>query len=202
MGDLWIQLLARSALDRATLVNRIRPKVLAEDAIGYERMIASEPDDVALRNDAAQVYLELGRPAEAVAHFAAAARLDPEAAPAQFNLGTALAVAGRTDEAVDRFRLALRLDPRYGRAHNNLGGILLQRGHADEALGHLREAVRLDRTNIQAHTNLADAYAALGQFDLAVRAVEAALRLDPSEPASSALRARLSAYRQRQPLTR
>jgi lipoprotein NlpI len=202
MGDLWIQLLPKSERDRQALINRIRPKVLAEDAVGYEWMIASEPDDVALRNDAAQVYLELGRPAEAAAHFAAAARLVPDSARAQFNLGTALAVAGHTDEAVDRFRVALRIDPKYGPAHNNLGGILLQRGRADEALDHLREAIRLDRTNVQAHTNLADAYAALGRFDLAVRAVESALRFDPSEPASSALRARLSAYRQRQPLTR
>jgi Flp pilus assembly protein TadD/mono/diheme cytochrome c family protein len=202
MGDLWIQVLTRTPRDRDTLVEAVRPKVLAEDAVGYERMIASEPDDVALRNDVAQVYLELGRPAEAAAHFAAVARLVPDSPRAQFNLGTALAVAGRTNEALDRFRQALRLDPRYGPAHNNLGGILLQHGRADEALDHLREAVRLDEANVQAHTNLADAYAMLGRFDLAVRAVETALRLTPAEPMSAALRTRLTAYRRRQVLTR
>jgi hypothetical protein len=202
MGDLWIQVLTRSASDRDTLVDRIRPKVLAEDAIGYERMIESEPDSVALHNDAAQLYLELGRPADAVAHFATVARLAPESSPAHFNLGTALALAGRAGEAIDRLRLALRIDSAYGPAHSNLGGVLLQQGRPDEALGHLREAVHLDPANVQAYTSMADAYAAIGRFDLAVQAVETALRLNPPAEVVVALRDRLFAYQRRRPLVR
>ena len=195
MGDLWIQVLTRNPRDLAILVGQFRPKVLAEDAIGYERMIASDPRSAALHDDMAQIYLELGRASEAATHFAASAKLKPESAATHFNLGTALAVSGRVDEAVAELRAALRHDPGYARAHNNLGGILLHLGRTAEAIEHVREAVRLDPTNVEAHTNLAAAHAALGEFHRAVDIIESALKLNLSDPVAAVLRARLEAYR-------
>jgi Flp pilus assembly protein TadD len=195
MGDLWIQVLTRNPRDLAILVGQFRPKVLAEDAIGYERMIASDPRSAALHDDVAQIYLELGRASEAATHFAASAKLKPESAATHFNLGTALAVSGRVDEAVAELRAALRLDPGYARAHNNLGGILLHLGRTAEAIEHVREAVRLDPTNVEAHTNLAAAHAALGEFHRAADIIESALKLNLSDPVAAVLRARLEAYR-------
>ena len=43
----------------------------AEDAIGCETIIAREPDYVAVRNDAAALFLELGQPDAARRHFEA-----------------------------------------------------------------------------------------------------------------------------------
>ena len=195
MGDLWIQVLTRDSSDRRTLVDRFRPKVLAEDVIGYERVIQSDPNSVALHDDVAQIYLELGRADEAATHFATSAKLKPESAATHFNLGTSLAVSGRVDEAMTELRRALTIQPDYARAHNNLGGLLLQRGRTNEALDHIREAVRLEPANIEAHTNLAATHAVLGQFNLAVEAIETALRLNPTESVASLLRLRLDAYR-------
>ena len=126
MGDVWIQVLTRTPADLEALNNQLAPKVMAEDAIGYERTIQSEPASVALHDDVALLYLRLGRPKEAVAHFERSAALNPGAAATHFNLGTALTVAGRLDEAVEQYREALRLRPDYAQAHNNLSGILLQ----------------------------------------------------------------------------
>jgi Flp pilus assembly protein TadD len=195
MADLWIQVLTNSARDLDTLIEKFRPKVLAEDVIGYERVLESEPNSVALHDDVAQLYLELGRPEEASAHFAASVKLSPQSAPAHFNLGTSLAVSGRLDEAMGEFRLALTIEPDYARAHNNLASILLQRGSIDEALEHVQEAVRLEPSNMEAHINLAAAHAARGRFDLAARAIETALRLNPSESVVAVLRERREAYR-------
>jgi Flp pilus assembly protein TadD len=195
MGDLWIQVLTKNPRDLATLVERFRPKVLAEDLVGYERVLESEPDSVALHDDVAQLYLELGRPNEASAHFAASARLSPQSAAAHFNLGTSLAVAGHLDEAMAEFQLSLTLRPDYARAHNNLASILLRRGETDEALRHAQDAIRLEPSNVEAHTNLAAAYAASGRFDRAITAIESALRLKPPDSVATVLRARLEAYR-------
>jgi tetratricopeptide (TPR) repeat protein len=154
MGHLGIQVFTATERDYATLEARMRPKVNAEDIVGYERVIELEPSSVALHDDVAGLYLEMGRPGEAISHFTASADLAPESPAAQFNLGLALTIGGRIDEAIERYRRALALRPDYALAHNNLGSVLLQRGRLDEALHHVREAVRIDPSNPEAQNNL------------------------------------------------
>ena len=194
MGDLWIQVLPADTSDLQVLTAALRPKILAEDVLGYEREIQRDPGSAALRDDVAQIYLELGRPAEAVAHFGAALKINP-GAPAHFNLGTALTVAGRLDEASAEYRQALAIRPDYARAHNNLGHILLQRGDTRDALEHLREAIRIEPGNVEAHYNLAAAYAAAGEFERAVGVLQDGLKLSPAEPLASAMRTSIERYR-------
>ena len=67
MGDLWIQVLTGDEPDLVTLTREFRAKVAAEDVIGYEMEIDRLPDDPGLHDDAALLYLELGRPERAVA---------------------------------------------------------------------------------------------------------------------------------------
>ena len=62
--------------------------------------------------------------------FEASAALKPESAPAQFNLGTALAQAGRFQGSIVAFRAALALRPDYALAHGNLGRVLLAQNQA------------------------------------------------------------------------
>jgi Flp pilus assembly protein TadD len=197
MGDLWIQVLPRTERDLDTLTRALRPKVLAEDVLGYEREIERDPSSVALHDDVAQIYLQLGRPTDAVTHFAASARLNPGSAATHFNLGTALTVAQRLDEAANEYLRALSIRPDYARAHNNLGHLLMQRGDVQEALAHLQEALRLEPANAEAHYHLAAAWAAAGNFDRALEVVQNALKLTPPEPLASALRERLQLYGQR-----
>jgi Flp pilus assembly protein TadD len=193
MGDVWIQVVPKNTRDLDTLVSVLRPKVLAEDAIGYERMIESEPESAALHDDAASVYLQLGRPADAVKHYEASLRLQPGAPAAHFNLGTALAVANRLDEATAQYRRALELNPDYALAHNNLGSILLRREGPAAGLPHLREALRLDPANLEAHFNLAVALAAQGKREEAASVLTRALALNPPEPMATTLKKQLSA---------
>ena len=157
MGDLWFQLLARNDRERTMATSQILQKMTAEDVVGYETMLQVTPDDGELHDDVAVLYLGLGRPVDAVRHFQVSARLKPDSAPAQFNLGTALATAGLYPEAVTAFRKALAIRPAYSQAHNNLGRVLLALGNADEAIAHLKEALRLDPANKSAASNLAEA---------------------------------------------
>jgi tetratricopeptide (TPR) repeat protein len=179
MGDLWVQVLPRDNRDLDALNADLRPKVLQEDVVGYEVLLRTEPKNIALHNDAALLYLALGRSDDAVAHFGAAAALDPDSATTHFNVAVALSVAGRLDEAVVKYRLALQIQPDYAAAHNNLGSVLLEQGLGTQALSHLQEAVRLDSKNEEARYNLGRAHRALGDTAAAIENFRRALQLKP-----------------------
>ena len=61
-----------------------------------------------------------GRPADAAASYAAALRIDPELAPAHYNLGNVQLAEGRFEEAIAHFDEALRIDPDFEYARTNL----------------------------------------------------------------------------------
>jgi Flp pilus assembly protein TadD len=190
MGDLWFQLLAKTDADRARLNGEIARKMTAEDIIGYETMLTVTPDDTELHDDVAMLYLGSDRPAEAVGHFEVTARLRPDSAPAQYNLGTALAVAGRLDDAIARYERAIALNPKYAVALANLGSVLLQKGRVGEALSRLEQAVRLAPTNVESLNSLSAAYAAAGQSERAIQIIDRALALSPPPAMQQVLRQR------------
>jgi Flp pilus assembly protein TadD len=157
MGDLWLQVLTRDEHDLDVLSRAFRPKVAAEDVIGYEVEIEKHPSDSGLHDSVAMLYLELARYDQAIAHFARSAALKPESPQAHYNLGTALSLARRLDLAEAAFRDALRLDPSYANAHNNLGNVLLAQGKIDDAIREFREVLRLQPDSDSAKRNLAAA---------------------------------------------
>jgi len=162
MGDLWLQVLPKDDRDLEILSRDFRPKVAAEDVLGYEVEIEKHPDDVGLHDDAALLYLELGRAGPAIAHFTRSLALKPSA-QAHYNLGTAYAMARRLAEAESAFRAALRIDSAYANAHNNLGNVLLALGRNEEAVQEFREVVRLQPGSDAARKNLAAALQRIGQ---------------------------------------
>ena len=196
MGDLWIQVLTRDVPDLERISRDFRPKVAAEDVRGYEVEIEKHPDDTALHDDAALLYLELGRHESAIAHFRTSAKLKPQSAAAHYNLGTALTLARRLDEAAGEYRAALGIDPAYANAHNNLGNVLIAEGKVDEAIVEFREVVRLQPDSPAGLKNLAAAYAMAGQFERAVDTAEAALRLNPAETLAGEIRRLKALYLQ------
>jgi tetratricopeptide (TPR) repeat protein len=179
MGDVWIQMRARTDIERDRLARDLRRKMAAEDAVGCETLIAREPGHVNLRNDAAVLYLELGKPAAALAHFEAVRRLQPESAAAHYNAGVALEAIGRLNDARRTYEEAVRLNPRYSAAHNNLGNMLLGDGHLAEARDHYERAVESSPTNAEAQNNLGGVLIAFGNVDEAIQHLEQALRLRP-----------------------
>ncbi len=199
MGDLWIQVLTRRQKDAAALAAQFRRKAVAEDANGYEFEIERHPADVGLRDTAAMLYLELGRPEDAARHFRVSAEAQPMSAAAHYNLGTALSLARRLAEAVREYQRALAIAPHYANAHNNLGSVYLAIGRHDEAIREFSEVVRLQPASPAALANLAAAYAAADQFERAVELAGAALRLQPQEPLASTLKQQRERYRRRIP---
>jgi hypothetical protein len=163
MGDLWLQVMPRDTADLERLSRDFRPKVAAEDVKGYESEIAKHPEDAALHDDVALLYLELGKSDRAIEHFQTSVSLKPQSAPAHYNLGTALTVARRLDAAAAAYREALRLDPSYANAHNNLGNVLLAQKKYDQAIAEFAEVVRLQPESAAAKQNLTAARAMAAQ---------------------------------------
>ena len=157
MGDLWMQVLTRDDRDLDALSRGFRPKVAAEDVRGYEVEIDKHPRDTGLHDSVAMLYLELGRFDAAIAHFKTSLALQPRAAQAHYNLGTAQTMAHQLDDAEASFRTALKIDPSYANAHNNLGNVLLALGRTAEAVEEFREVVRLQPNSEVARRNLAAA---------------------------------------------
>jgi len=182
MGDVWVQLLTRSESDRVRLVDAADRKMTAESIVGLEAQIAVRPNYVAIRNDAAVLYLQTGQPARAAEHFSQVVRLEPRAAAARFNLGTALQASGQLDVAAIEYREALRIDPAHARAHSRLAEIILRQGRVEEAIGHFREAIQLDPADLAPHYNLGVAQIAAGRPAEAVAPLERALQISPSFP--------------------
>jgi tetratricopeptide (TPR) repeat protein len=179
MGNLWIQVLTKSPADRQALFSDFRPKMLAEDAVGYETMLIGSPNDASLHADAALIYGELGEVDRAIGHYESAIAIEPENVRTRYNFATLLANHRRFDEAEAHFRKAIALRPDHAEAHNNLGAVLWALERFGEASDHFSEALRLDPRNIRAHNNVGYALASRGHVDQGIRHYLDALALDP-----------------------
>jgi tetratricopeptide (TPR) repeat protein len=179
MGDLWIQALTRTEADRRALNDAFRPKLVAEDIVGYETMIRRDPSKATLRDDVAVLYLEMGRPEEAAAQFGASARLRPQSAEAHYNYATALTLAGRPAEAIEEYERSIAIRPDYAVAHNNLADAFLRLGRIPDAVRHYRQALRLDSKYAEAHFNLGSVLGSQGEDQEAIAEFGRAVELKP-----------------------
>ena len=179
MGNLWIQVRARIEAERDILYSDFRPKVLAQDAAGYEKMLEVDPDNTAMHDDVAMLYLSLGQIDRAIAHYRESLRVEPDSPQPHYNLATALARQGQLADAVDHFRRALEIAPDHAPAHTNLGAVLREQQRFDEAITHLRTALRLEPGSADAHYNVGSALIAQGNLDEGAEYYRQALEIDP-----------------------
>jgi tetratricopeptide (TPR) repeat protein len=98
----------------------------AEDPLAFfERRVAEHPTDLAARLDLAHRYLDAVRIEDALAQYAAALELDPDAPEAHAHLGLILLLADRPREALESVDRALATAPDYPEALYIRGWILL-----------------------------------------------------------------------------
>jgi Flp pilus assembly protein TadD len=132
-----------------------------------------------------------GQTDEAIGHYQAAIRLNPDHPGAHNNLGNALDDKGQTEQAIPQYQEAIRLKPGYFEGHNNLGNALLKKGQTDEAIYQYREAIRLKPDYAEVCYSLGTALGRKGQTDEAISQFQEAIRLKPdfAEARSSLVRA-------------
>jgi len=126
----------------------------AQDAAHRPQAPRAARSGVKAHNDSGNALARQGRAKEAIEHYRAALRLDPNAAEVHNNWGAVLAGQGRTEEAIEHYRAALRLKADYATAHLNLGLALARQGEAEEALLHLRTALSISPNDATIRKNL------------------------------------------------
>ena len=125
----------------------------------------------------AQALLAENRIDEAIEHFLASVKLNPDDEPNQYGLARALAARGRTEEAVEHYEEALALAPNHAAAHGDLGVALEKLGKIDEAILKFRAAVALDPSSVVAFNNLGNALLGHKEYDEALASYRQALTL-------------------------
>jgi Flp pilus assembly protein TadD len=145
---------------------------------GAQERGSAERDAVA-HNNLAVALDKLGQSAEALDHFAEAARLKPDYADALHNLGNMLRRQGQLEEAEASYRQALKLQPTSPDLCNHLGITLLGQEKHAEAEACFKRALRLRPEHAEAHNNLGVLYEQLGRLDEAASAYQESLRIKP-----------------------
>jgi Tfp pilus assembly protein PilF len=182
MSELWFQVYPRHGADRERLVRSLSASVEDQNLAGYEAMIAANPDNVSLHNDAAELNAQAGRLDAAARHFAEVVRLTPGSAAAAYNLGTVLLRQSNVEQAQHWFEQAVAIDASYANAYRSLGVIAQQTGRVAEAFGYYREALALAPQDAMSHHNLGVFLQSTGRMDEALGEYRAAVRLNPTMP--------------------
>jgi Tfp pilus assembly protein PilF len=156
MAELWFQAVTRRPADREVLTRAVSAKVLRSEIVGHEKMLESDPGNVALHNSVALMYNEVGDRTSMTAHFASVLRITPGVPAAHYNYGMALLLQGQDGAARERLEAAVALDPAYALAHDALGVVLQRQGLVEQALTHYREAARLNPGDETARRHVAD----------------------------------------------
>ncbi|RFU46794.1 tetratricopeptide repeat protein [Paraburkholderia sp. DHOC27] len=146
---------------------------------GYRATLDIDPAHVDALHLLGVLRHQLGAHAEAADLVGRAARLRPQDAALQLNLGNALKAMGQLDGAIERFRNALTLAPSFPLAHYNLGNAYAAAGRHEDAADAFQKSLRLQPGNASSHNNLGNALHALGRHQEAIVSFERALELQP-----------------------
>ena len=147
--------------------------------VGWNGLLASNPDDARIHNNLGTALTRAGRPNEAIPEFEKALQLDPEYLKVYFNLGRALLVAGRSDGAIVAFERGLQYDSESADLHYHLGLALASKNRIDEAQEEFSKSLQFDPKNANAHFALGVALASKGNGDAAITEYRESLRLNP-----------------------
>jgi superkiller protein 3 len=113
----------------------------AEQALNRALRVAPNNPEIHVQMGVALYYQWNPR---ATAHFRKAIELQPDCAPAYYNLGLWLLRIHDAAGAMEAFRQAIRIQPNLTEAYLGLGSQLALQGQLAEALRHLQHAVQLN----------------------------------------------------------
>ncbi|NCP96266.1 MAG: tetratricopeptide repeat protein [Deltaproteobacteria bacterium] len=114
----------------------------------------------------------------AIGDYQRVARLRPDDAKVQYNLGSALFSNGQYDEALVAFDRSVAIDPDSGEVHHFRGATLEKLGRSDEAIAELKRSLALEES-YKARWLLGVLYEKAGDYAAAVREFEAVAKAQP-----------------------
>jgi len=111
--------------------------------------------------------------------FTHALALTKDNAPANNNLGTALAALGQKQEALDHYAEAVRIEPNNARYRNNLATALAGAGQRDAALEQYQAVIGIDPGFAEAYSNIGALFLAERRVPEALTNLYQAVQIDP-----------------------
>lgn len=151
----------------------------------FQHALQVNPNSSASHNNYGSALSELGKIAEAIAHYREAARIRPNNAEAHNNLGIALVSKGNLGDAIRHFMKAIGIKPDFANAHYNLGIALSKKGKLADAIAHYEQGLQIQPDDLEAHNNLGNALLEEGKIEEAIFHYQEVLRM-----ASDNIRAR------------
>lgn len=152
----------------------------SEALAASETAMRSDPKDIEILNNHANLLASLGRLGEAETYCRRAIDLDPSAATPLDTLGVILFSAKRYDEAESFFRKALEIKPDFANSLSNLALILRTTRRLAEAESLTRKAISLNPRLARTYSNLGLILNDAGRYAEATESNRNALTLDPS----------------------
>ncbi|XP_029453647.1 tetratricopeptide repeat protein 7B isoform X3 [Rhinatrema bivittatum] len=132
--------------------------------------------------ETAEVYIGIGKPAEATACTQEAANLFPMSHNVLYMRGQVAELRGNIDEAKRWYEEALSISPTHVKSMQRLSLILHQLGRYSLAEKILRDAVQVNSTAHEVWNNLGEVLQAQGNDDAATECFLTALELEASSP--------------------
>jgi len=159
---------------------------LAEAAKQYRVALALAPRHGDASRLLGAIYLEAGKPDQALPLLRIALEVQAKSSEVLNNLGLALRDSGQAEEAALRFRQALEVDPSRVEALNNLSTVLEKEGKSEAALDCLEKALIQKPDYPDALGNLAAMLWGMGRYAEARTKLEHALRVNPDHVGATA----------------
>jgi len=150
-----------------------------------EEALARDDESAALYLALGGLYLESGRPDDALEQFNAALDYNDNSADAYIGIAKAQIEMQRFDEAEANLRRAIELDVSYWASFNAMGSFLFDRSRFLEAAEFFKMYVSRANDDSQAYNNLGAAFYMAGDFSQAANAWEESLAIKATRNAYS-----------------
>jgi hypothetical protein len=145
MGELWLQVLPRTAEGALALEKDMQPKIV-KATLSYNRYVLGlDPNNAKAHNEMGKALLfQGGKTKEAVEFLRDRAALQTDYDEPHYYLGLLFRMQRQLTEAKREFETAVRLNPGNNKAHGNLGLVLIDLGDTDGAEKAFTAALRLN----------------------------------------------------------
>ena len=144
------------------------------------RLVKDFPDSADPLGLMGDVYVELGKTAEAMKCWEKCAELEPQRASSYERMAYTAVERGEFERAVAIAHKALKIDPVMHGVHSQLGRALRGLAKPGESLAAFKEAVRISPESAENHHMLGQAYQHLKQYEQAKQSYITALQINPN----------------------
>jgi tetratricopeptide (TPR) repeat protein len=179
MADVYLQVSAAHADQRAVLMENYKRYELQSEIVGYGKSLELYPENVWSQEALATCYVGIGAADKAIAVLEQRIKTGPAAVYPVVSLGMALLASGDVARAEAQLQQAIAIDGEDPLAWFGLGKALAAQNKTEPAEQAYGRAVELAPGLLEAHVNLADLLMRRGELDQAARICNAAIDDSP-----------------------